>query len=91
MKDDDYASGSSECALTQPVKLLNSLHMKTADFFWVCLLSTITCESFEVSGLFMWSLFIKIDGNKLLKEFIKRLAKKVFYRGRHIGALIERA
>lgn len=33
MKDDDDASGSSECVLTKPVKLLNSLHMKTAGFF----------------------------------------------------------
>lgn len=32
MKDDDYASGISECALTQPAKLLNSLRMKMAGF-----------------------------------------------------------
>lgn len=33
MKDDDYASGSSECVSTQPVKLLNSVPVKTAGFF----------------------------------------------------------
>lgn len=32
MNDDDYASGSSKCALTQAVKLSNSLCMKMAVF-----------------------------------------------------------
>lgn len=32
MKNDDYASGSSECALTQPIELLDSLCMKMAVF-----------------------------------------------------------
>lgn len=32
MKNDDYASGSSECPLTQPIKLLDGLCMKTAVF-----------------------------------------------------------
>jgi len=39
----------------------------------------------------MCSLFIPTDGNKLLKEFIKGLARKDCSRGYHTEALIERA
>lgn len=67
-----------------------SLHRKMAGF-WVRQQPVTTWESFERSVLFMCCLFILLDGNKLLKEIIKGLGRKAFYRRYCVGALIGRA
>lgn len=89
MKDDDCASGSSECVNTTCQTFKQSAY-EDGCFFWVCQLPTITWESFEGSALFMFFLFIPMNGNKILKEFRKRFARKAFYREYHAVALIER-